>query len=290
MIKRLALVGAALLVLAGCGGSGGLKIKDPGKVPDLTTTTAIDLGQVGLKGVSSRTTTSIPIGPGNATLSGTVTGPDGPVEGATVHIERFVGSTSGSTDVTSQPDGTWSLPMVLGGRYRVRAWKTPELALVQPNILYIESSETKKLDLRVDRYTGLSASASIAPNPPVFGQPANLFVLVTQKTVDNTGIVRGTAVPSTSVQLSGSGYTVDSPNPQVTDANGIAEWRVRCDFAAQQSLSVIFSNGGTSALQVPPCVDNNAGTVDTSATTTSSTSPRRTTTTRRTTSTSSSGF
>lgn len=285
MSRRFALVVVALALLAACGSGGGFKIKDPGEVPNLTTTTALDFGGIGLKGVSSRTTTSIPMGPGNATLSGTVTGPDGPVDGATVHIERFVGSSAGSTDVTSQPDGTWSLPMILGGRYRVRAWKAPDLALVQPNILYIESSETKMLDLHVDRYTGASASASIAPNPPAFGQPANLFVLVTQKTVDNTGIVRGTAVPAAQVQLSGSGYTVESPNPQTTDDNGIVEWRVRCDFAAQQSLSVIVNNGASSPLQVPPCVDASAP-PDTSASTTSTTS-RRTPTTRRTTSTSS---
>src|SRR5207244_1995820 len=135
--------------------------------------------------------------------------------------------------------------------------------------------------LRVDRYMGVSATASIAPNPPLYGQPANLFVLVTQKTVDSGGVVRGTAVPSTAVELGGSGYALETTNPQVTDANGVAEWRVRCQYAATQQLSVTFTNGSSSQLQLPPCVDSTGSSTPPTSTTSTTTFTRRTTTTRR---------
>src|SRR3954468_15484125 len=121
-MRRAALV---LVLFAGaCSSHRGLVPPVPSTVVLETPTTAPDLTGVGLAAVAGRTTTtSIPLGPGGATLNGTVTGPDGPVPSATVHIERLVGDASGSADVATQPDGTWTAPGLLGGRYRVRAWR-----------------------------------------------------------------------------------------------------------------------------------------------------------------------
>src|SRR5438067_11007718 len=86
---------------------------------DVTTTSVVDFSTVQLAGVSGRTTTtSIPLGPGGASISGTVNGPNGPVPGATVHVERLVGDGVGATDVASNAAGQFLVPNVLGGRYR----------------------------------------------------------------------------------------------------------------------------------------------------------------------------
>jgi len=278
-MRRIIVAAAALLLLPACSGGGVIKIKDPGPVPDITTTTAVDFGQVGIKGVSGRASTTIAMGPGGASLAGTVSGPDGLIEGASVKVERFVGSAVASAILTTAADGTWSLPQVLGGRYRVRAWRAPDLAQTQPNVMYIQSSENKTLDLRVDRYSGIAATPSIAPSPPLFGQSANLYVLISQKTVDANGVVRGTAIPATGVDLSGTGYSLESPNPQVTDNNGVAQWRVRCQFAGTQQLAVTVANGPTLQLDLPACTD--ASTSSSPSSSTSSTVTRRTTTTAR---------
>ena len=265
----------AALTLAACGGSGTIHVKDPGPVPNLTTTTAEDFSGVGLKGVSNRTTTSIPMGPGQATLSGTVTGPDGPVDAATVHVERLVGNAAAATDIATLADGTWSLPSILGGRYRVRAWKTPELALTKPEIFYLQGGETKALALRVDRHTGIAMAASIAPNPPLIDESSNLYVLVADQRVDEGGIVRSVAVPNTEVDLSGSGYQLETTNPASTDTNGVAQWRVRCTSTAG-SLTATVSTGSF-PLTLPACVDSGAVPPSTSSTT----SARRTTSSTR---------
>jgi hypothetical protein len=261
----------AVALVGACSGPGVIKVKDPGKVPDLTTTTAIDFGQIALKGVSSRTTSTIGVGPGGANVSGTVTGPDGPVAGATVHVERLVGNAGAASDIVTAADGTWAAPAVLGGRYRVRTWRAPDLALTKPELFYLQSSENKTLNLRVDRYTGIGAAASIAPSPPVQGEPANLFVLLTAKSVDATGVVRAVPVPATNVELSGSGYSLESANPEVTDANGVAEWHVRCQTTSPTQLSITTTDASV-PLNLPACVESTA-----------SPPPETTTTFRRTT-------
>lgn len=274
---RVAFAAVAALLLGACSGSGVVKIKDPGPVPVTTTTTAIDYGAIGLKGVSSRATTTLPLGPGGATLQGTVLGPEGPVDQATVHIERLVGNAVAVLDVVTLADGTWSAPTILGGRYRVRAWKAPELALTKPQIFFLQSSETKKLELRVDRYAGASVAASIAPNPPIVGEPANLFVLVAERRVDETGVVGATAIVGASVELAGSGYQLETNNPTITDNNGVAEWRVRCT-SSSGALSITIANGGSYPVELPACASSGQPT-ETSVT--STTARRNPSTTRR---------
>ena len=278
-VRRTAvLLTLAALGVTSCSGSGVIKIKDPGPVPDVTTTTATDFGQIGLKGVGGKTATTVALEPGGASLTGTVVGPDGPVPGATVHVERLVGSASAAKDVVTQPDGTWALPTILGGRYRVRAWKAPELALTKPEIFYLQSSEPKTLALRVDRYTGAAVTVSIAPSPPVVRQPTNLFVLLAQKTVDDQGVVRATPVPGASLELQGSGFQLETANPATTDTNGIAQWRLHCSSIGQATFAVSVVNAGSFPLSVPPCVEE--GYVP-PTTTTPGTAVRRTTSSTR---------
>src|SRR5207253_6341313 len=131
---------------------------------------------VGLAGVSGRTTTSIDNGPGQAHLSGTVQAPEGFVPGATVHLERLVGTAFVATDVATNPDGTWKLDNIKGGRYRVRAFRAPDLALVAPQVFFLTGAETRTLPPQVAHSGGTNVSAAIAPNPPWPDEPASLVV------------------------------------------------------------------------------------------------------------------
>src|SRR3954453_22253116 len=84
--------------------------KPPPNIPDVTTTTAADFSTVALAAVPGRTTTTIAMGPGSATITGMVLAPEGPVPGATVHVERLVGGWWASTDRASDPRGRHTLP------------------------------------------------------------------------------------------------------------------------------------------------------------------------------------
>ena len=214
----------------------------PSTIPLPPATTSPDYASVKLHELTGRGTTSttVPIGPGKATLNGTVSGPDGVEPNAVVHIERLVGAAVGAMDIPTNPDGTWSLPNVLGGRYRVRAWRAPDMAIVQPAVFFLGGTESKSVTLPLSRYDGRSVAASIAPRPAVINQPANLVVRLVVQSVDEHGVVRGTPVAGATMQLSGSGdWRVRSENPALTDFNGQASFQVVCQTTGDQPLGAI---------------------------------------------------
>ncbi len=86
-------------------------------------------------------------------------------------------------------------------------------------------------------------------------EPANLFVLVAQRTVDAGGVVRSTPIPGATVELVGNGFQLESANPTTTDGKGVAQWRVQCTTVGQPNLAVTVSGGTSLPLTLPACVD-----------------------------------
>jgi hypothetical protein len=334
----LAAVAAAVVLLVtsvvGCRGGGGEPIP-PAPTTVVSVTSPPDppnLADVALQGATGKTTTTkVALMPGQAVLTGQVVGPDGPVPDAVVHIERLVGDAVGSMDVLTGPDGSWRAPPppapppvpdpnapatpatiattttapaqppgLLGGRYRVRAWRAPDLSLTAPTLVFIGGAEQKQLPLQLSRYSGLAVTSSIAPNPPIVGEAANLAVLVTTRSVDPNGIVRSLGVPAASVVLAGgSGWQLVRSDPE-TDGNGKALFQLRCRQEGPNPLSIGVNGSQTFSLNVAACVQpppsttlapDTPGVTDSSTTSTSfsgstSSTDRTTSTTRRSTTTS----
>lgn len=261
----------------------------PPSVPDTTTTVAIDLSAIGLGEISGRTTTTLAMQPGEATIAGSVVGAQGPVPGAVVRAERIVGDASGSIDVVTDAEGKFAFTTMVGGRYRVRAWK-PEpdnLALVDPEVFFLEATESKVLALAVRTYQGVTVSSDMAPDPPMITEPANLVVQVVDRAVDPQGIVRGSPVVGARVELFGAGdWRLRTANPAVTDGAGRAAFTLECQRAGNQPLSVVVGDSLSFPLDIPPCgVPPEAAPTPTSTTaapagSTSSTARVVTTTTR----------
>ena len=167
-----------------------------------TTTTLGDLAGVQMGAVAGKPQATVAIGPGGASLSGTVSGPNGAVGGADVHAERLVGDQVAAVDTVSRADGSWSIPSILGGRYRLRAWRVPDLALTTPQIFFLPETGDRTVALRLDAFDAGDATAAIDPSGPVVGQPAGLAVQVTGQSVDAQGVVRIAPVAAT-VELAG---------------------------------------------------------------------------------------
>src|SRR5688500_7281520 len=201
----IALVATVAAATAACSSRTQLPpLPPPVSVPATTTTTVIDFSGIALKGVPGRTTTTIAVQPGGAAMSGTVVGPEGPVAGATVRAERLVGEGAGSMDVVTIEDGTFAFAGVLGGRYRLRAWKQSEnLSMIEPQVFFLEGAESKVVNLSLRVHQGPAVTSDIAPNPPVVDQTANLVVQLTDRSVDENGIVRGTPLAGVRVELFG---------------------------------------------------------------------------------------
>lgn len=249
----------AALVLAAC--SGGTTAIEPLPPPPSTrprpaTTAPPDYSGVALpvaRGVA--TTTTVVLGPGTATINGTVLAPDGTAAAsATVRVERVVGKGVASMDVAAGADGSWSVPNVLGGSYRVRAWRAPDIALVQPAFLFVGATDTVPVELKLERNFGTTPQPAVAPNPPVADQPTNLVLQLSSRSVDPGGVVQGVPMAGVSVELAGAGgWTVGLPNPTVTDATGVARWELVCRGPGVQPLRLVVNGTEQFQLALPAC-------------------------------------
>ena len=199
------------------------------------------------------TTLSSAIGPGTATLGGTVSGPEGPVAGATVRVERLVGDQVATTTVTSDAGGQWTLSSVNGGRYRLRAWRPPDLAMLQPTLVFLEASENKAVALGMARYGEGNAVAVFAPSPPTEDKPATLVVTVSNGGIDGEGVLHASPRPGVTVQLLvTAGLTLESPDTTVTDGAGTASFAVRCASPGPPAATAVI-DGARRTVEVAPC-------------------------------------
>ena len=184
--------------------------EDSGPSPrpeDVTPTSVVDYTGVVLQGVGGETTTTIEE-KGTARLVGTVTGPSGPVGGATVRIDRLVAGREVRREVVTAADGRWVLEDVPGGRYRVRAFQVPRFVQTSAEIRFLADGEEHAFDLRVEDVGEVVVRADVAPDQPRVGGAVNLVVLVAQRSVSPDGVVRSTPLRGTFVELVGLGRWV----------------------------------------------------------------------------------
>ena len=274
----------AVIALVSTGCSGGVHSLSFGPPP---TTVALPpppstlppgLAALSETAAAGATTTLAPkIGPGSASLTGTVTGPNGPIGGATVEIDRYSGNAFATARTTTAADGTWSFRNILGGSFRIRAWQAPTLGMQTPQTLFLAAGQPESVTLQLTAYTGPEVQAAISPTPPIIDEPVNLVVQVTNPTVDANGIVKASPVPSTSVTLvNGPDWSVQNANPQNTDTNGEVQFQIQCGTLGSDPLGAQVGNGSQPvALQLPPC----STPPPTTTTTTTTTNPFVTTTT-----------
>jgi hypothetical protein len=254
-----ALVLLATLVLATCSGGDPfepLPVPPPNPGIATTTTAPPDLSGVALAPVEGTTTTSeVVIGPGPATLAGRVDGPDGPVAGATVRLERLVGDAVATLDVTTAEDGQWRAPDVLGGRYRIRGWLAPTLAVVEPQILFVEGREASGIVLVVQRFGPSVVDLAVAPDPPRVGRRTNVVVRLSSQVVDDAGVVRATPLPGVAVSLDpGGSWNLEGAAVVPTDGAGGATFTLVCGSSGPQPLVVTIPPGDVVPLAPPDCV------------------------------------
>ena len=206
--------------------------------------------------VPGDTTTTIVMRPGSAVMAGLVLGPDGAVPLAQVEVVRMVGGGEVSEILQSTDDGTWQAALILGGRYRVRAWRAPDLAMTEAQILFLNEGDRPTVNLQLQRFQGLVASSAIAPNPFDLAERVELAVTVADRFVDEGGTVRLERVTGFPVRLAaGAAWEIESDNPTSTGGDGTAKWVVRCNQRGQQSLSVVVDRGPDGGGAVPVTLD-----------------------------------
>ena len=253
---------ALVLVAAACRGSGSdSAARSTTTVPAPSTvapsTTAAPPATIVTVPGAPRTTTTLTsaLGPGNATLAGIVTGPEGPVPGATVQVERLFGDDVDGVRIQADAAGRWEVRAVNGGRYRLRAWRPPDLAALEPFLLFLAADGTEDVTLAVERHGPDHVVGNFIPNPPVRDQPATLVVTVAFGQVDGEGVLRISPRPGVHVQLVvTAGLTLESPDVAITDGAGNVGFAVRCTQSGAPAVTVVMAAVGRS-LSLPSCVE-----------------------------------
>jgi hypothetical protein len=261
-VRRLVVVLLALLAAACSDGK-------PAAAPDTTavvaetttsTTTAAPAPTTAKPTTTSSTlkptttsSTLLAMGPGEASIVGTVSGPSGPVDGAIVRVERLVGKLVVSTDATTAGGGTYSVGMVFGGSYRVRAFKPPDFASSPVEAFFLAANERKVLDLRMPSAGGERITATVSPNPPKVDQIATLTIQVGTGRVDDQGRPAVTPRPGVPLILTpAAGLALEGTPQALTDGNGSAAWRIRC-LAEGANTFQLTVGAGITQVKIPAC-------------------------------------
>ena len=266
-----------------------------GFVPAPPPTTAAPGAELpSLAAVRGTTTTTAPPNTGRARVFGYVTGPNGPVSGAVVRLERVIGDVTQIVDVGTTPEGFFDAASIGGGRYRVRAFLPPTLAQPTGEVLYLRHDEERSLDLVVEAFGEPAISIAVAPDPPLLGQEVNIAVRVSARVVDADGVVRTDSLAGATVQVSTTGgWATPQPSSATTGGDGQAQFRSQCSSVAASQVHVTVRAPGavagapptTASFDVPTCVDPATLTTTTTSTSTpgsdSSTSSSSTTATTR---------
>jgi len=266
--------GVALLLplLAGCSKDEGKALPNP--VPESTTTTEpIDLTNVSLEPIAvagKPTSTTRPLGGGKAAIFGRVVDADGNNVGGAFVRATYYGDPNKPEviEVLSLEDGTYRFEQVLGGRWRIRAWRAPELATLDDHVFFLGYAEQRTVDLKVKAATDIVVTSSMAPNPPFTGSPVELAVLVLSQSVDDEGVVHRSPVGGAAVTLDVRGkWSLVGDPTQATEFNGRTAWQLTCNEVGQQSI-IAFVGGRDWPLNVPACRDPLETTTTTVTTTT----------------------
>jgi hypothetical protein len=195
----------------------------------------------------------LPVYGGKATITGTVVGPDGPVPGATVRIERWVGDRSGSVDVATGGSGGYSVRNLLGGRYRVRAWLQPNLAATESQVTFLADDGSDNLDVTVERFEGTDLQAGLDVSVINVEGTGRIRGLLTRTVVDGDGIVVGEPIPGVVIHLNVTdGLTIQGDGATTTGENGIAAWTVRCEREGVHAAT-LTTEGESTGFTLPNC-------------------------------------
>jgi hypothetical protein len=197
--------------------------------------------------------TPIPVTGGRSTITGTVNGPDGPVVGATVRIERFVGTASGSIQVGTDGGGRFVVSQAMGGRYRVRAWLQPDLSTFSAPTGFVADGDSLDLSPSLERHNAVTLQLAGTTATLTMGEPSGVKALLVRETVDADGIVRPAGVVGSVITLvAPEGITINPTNPATSDADGAATWVIVCTSVGSHQLSA-SSPEGSASVTLPPC-------------------------------------
>jgi hypothetical protein len=188
------------------------------------------------------------IGGGEAALSGVVSGPDGPLFGALVRLERVTRDGRATMDITTDVDGAWSVTGLLGGRYRIRAWVPNLLTMGRSEVRYVADGETSRFDVSLWGVDPSPTLEFVDPGPLHLGVPAVVAVFLGSRAVDADGLVVTRPVTGAEVTVAVTPQVELLTEPVAfTDGNGVVFHQLRC----LTLIDPVSSTGPPGVVQAP---------------------------------------
>ena len=177
---------------------------------------------------------------GGTVLRGRVTDASGgPVAGATVRLERVTILTEQRMQTSTNDDGYWQVRSLSGGRYRIRAWRQPDLAVAEPGAVFVENGGTANVDLSLEQPARFDLRLADAPALPRFGEGSDFTVRVTSGSVDENGQVAPLPLEGVTIGFPSTERWVNTGSDEgSTDADGRATWTAECAALGAESVTV----------------------------------------------------
>lgn len=167
---------------------------------------------------------------GSVELSGVVLGPDGPVAGATVEVQRHTADGIAFRTLLADEAGEWELSGLLGGRYRVRAWLPGVLAMGSSEVVFLAEEDSKRFEFSLWGIDPSPRLELVAHEQVYLDVPAAVAVVLTKPVIDERGVIVTTPIPNTQTIVSVSqNMSVLSGPTQSTDAEGVARFVIVCN-------------------------------------------------------------
>jgi hypothetical protein len=189
---------------------------------------------------------------GRVTMTGVVQGPDGPVEGAIVRIERLVDDQIATMDTVSDAKGVYRLTKIQAGRVRIRAFRPPDLVGLEPIVVF--ASGAFQQPLQVKRFDETSIQWSLAPSEPKVNEAANIVVQVSRQDVGTDGILRQVPVPAVGVTVTPLGLLqTDLVQEALTNERGRVQVTLRCLGVGGSDLQIALATGESATISPPGC-------------------------------------
>lgn len=204
---------------------------------------------------------------GAASVTGTVTGPGGPVAGATVRIERFEGTASASVDLQANAAGYFALTGAPGGRYRVRAWQAPTMAQLGSQVAFLNDGEQRSFNLQLTAPAGSDITPDWSSEGWMIGSRPAISVTVLRPYVTDEGRVALTGQGGLPVTLTVGGALVGG-GAATTDGGGEASFSELACAAVGPATATLRIGGWARDLSVPVCAPLPTTTTTTTTTTT----------------------
>lgn len=185
------------------------------------------------------TTTALPMQGGKSAIDGQVVGPDNaPIPGATVRIERFVGDSVVTVDLASSASGGFAVNQLLGGRYRVRAWRAPTFAQLGSEVTFLADGERRSFRLQLAAPNDIDISASASSSQVIVGQPVTVTMRILVPVVNGNGQVDQGGRANDLVVATGGGVLAGQGGQTTSNAEGLASFTFQCAQVGAGSVTM----------------------------------------------------